>query len=205
MARCFIFAGGSFDGFFDQIKEGDLVIGADKGYTYARENDIDLDYIIGDFDSSTKPLGDNVLILKPIKDYTDTVEAINLARKKGYKKIIIYGGLGGRESHTIANIRALYHFKKKGIDISLKAKGKEIFIIDDKLSYPYEGKDFYVSIFSLTNITRGLTIKGLFYELNSYDLSMDDLITVSNQTKGRDFSISIKEGALVVVFEDFNL
>lgn len=203
MKRCFIIGGGSFDGFFDQVTESDLVIAADKGYKYAKEAGIIPDYVIGDFDSAAKPDFKNLIALNPIKDFTDTVAAIDFAIEKGYKEIIIYAGLGGRESHTISNIKSMFFYKKKGIDIKLKAAGKEIFIIDRDFSYDYCGKDFYVSIFSLTEKSI-LDIKGLFYELENYTMANDDALGVSNETKGCDFEIRIKEGSLLVIFEDFD-
>ena len=203
MKRCFIIGGGSFDGFFDQVTDADLVIAADKGYKYAKEAGILPDYIIGDFDSASKPGFKNLIALNPIKDFTDTVAAIDFAIEKGYREIIIYAGLGGRESHTISNIKSMFFYKKKGIDIRLKAAGKEIFIIDEDFSYKYDGKDFYVSIFSLREKSV-LDIKGLFYELENYEMANDDALGVSNETKGCDFTIKVKEGSLLVIFEDFD-
>lgn len=201
MKTCYIIGGGSFDGFFDEIGKDDLVLAADRGYRLAKEEGIKVDYIIGDFDSSKRPVDDHVIALNPIKDYTDTVAAIEFAKEKDYKKIIIYGGLGGRESHTISNIRTTYHYKKQGIDIKLKSRSKEIFVVDDNFSYTYKNHDFYVSIFSLNDNTR-LTIKGLYYELDNYKMKIDDALGVSNETKKEDFEIEVKDGAVVVVFED---
>lgn len=201
MKTCYIIAGGSFDGFFDEIGKDDLVLAADRGYTLAKEEGIKVDYIIGDFDSSKRPDNVNVIALNPVKDYTDTVAAIEFAKEKGYKKIIIYGGLGGRESHTISNIRTIFHYKKQGINIKLKSRYKEIFVVDDSFSYTYDGHDFYVSIFSLNDKTK-LTIKGLYYELENYPMKIDDALGVSNETKKENFEIKVKDGAVVVVFED---
>lgn len=204
MKKCFIIGGGSFDGFFDKIHDDDLLIAADKGFKYITGVGLVPDYVIGDFDSTTRPDFKNVIALNPIKDFTDTVAAINFAIDKGYKDIVVYGGLGGRESHTIANIKSMFNYKKQGVDIRLKAKGKEIFIINRDFSYKYEGKDFYVSIFSLTEKSI-LDIKGLFYELEDYTMANDDALGVSNETKGCDFEIHVKEGFLLVIFEDFKL
>ena len=203
MKRCFIIGGGNFDGFFDQVGDADLILAADKGFKYAKEAGILPDYVIGDFDSTTRPDFKNIIALNPIKDFTDTVAAIDFAIDKGCKDIIIYGGLGGRESHTISNIKSMFFYKKKGIDIRLKAAGKEIFIIDKDFSYDYGDKDFYVSIFSLTERSI-LDIRGLFYELDDYTMTNDDALGVSNETKGCDFKIKVKEGSLLVVFEDFD-
>lgn len=201
MKTCYIIGGGSFDGFFDEIKKDDLVLAADRGYRLAKSKNIKVDYIIGDFDSSKRPDDDHVIALNPVKDFTDTVAAIEFAKEKGFKKFIIYGGLGGRESHTLSNIRTIYHYQKQGIDIRLKSKAKEIFVVDGKFAYTYQNHDFYVSIFSLNDNTR-LTIKGLYYELEDYIMKIDDALGVSNETKKEDFEIKVNDGAVVVVFED---
>lgn len=204
MKKCYIIGGGPFDGFFDEIRDNDLVITADRGFDHAQNLGIIPDIAIGDFDSTDKPDFENTIALNPIKDVTDTVAAIYLAIEKGYRDIIVYGGLGGRESHTISNIKSMYYYKKKGIDIRLKARDKEIFLIDRDFFYKYSGKDFYVSIFSLAKKSI-LDIKGLFYELDDYQMANDDALGVSNETKGCDFKINVKEGALLVIFEDFDI
>ena len=127
---------------------------------------------------------------------------MKIAKQKGFKEIVIYGGLGGRESHTISNIRNAFEFKKMGIDVRLKSKEKDIFIIDGKFDYDFNDQDdFYVSIFSLSDISKGLTIKGLYYELENYDMEISDSLGVSNETCGKDFSISVDDGFLLIIFE----
>ena len=202
MKKCYIIAGGDFDGFFDTLGPKDLVIAADRGYDHCISANIKPDMIIGDFDSTKAPDLTNVIKLNPIKDETDTLAAMMLAKDKGYRQIIIYGGLGGRQSHTISNIRNALKYKKMGIDVSLKAKGKHIFIIDKAFSYQFEDQeDFYVSIFALSEYIRGLTIKGLSYELENYDMAISDSLGVSNETCGQDFYINLDKGYALVIFE----
>lgn len=203
MKTCYIIAGGDFDGFFDEIKEEeDMVIAADKGYIHAREAGVTPTMIIGDFDSSNQPDGDLVIKLNPIKDYTDTKAALMVAEDWGYKNIVVYGGLGGRDSHTFANISNALEFKKKGIDVTLKSKYKSFYIVNDKLEYDFKDEDdFYVSIFALSEKAQGVDIKGLYYELNNFDLSNDNALGVSNETTNKSFKISVKNGYLLVIFE----
>lgn len=203
MKKCYIIAGGDFDGFFDQINEEDMVIAADKGYVHAKEANITPTMIIGDFDSANQPEGDLVIKLNPIKDYTDTKAALMVGQDWGYDEFIIYGGLGGRESHTFANITNALEFKKKGINVVLKSKYKSFYIVDDKLDYKIkDSEDFYVSIFALSDTVKGVDIKGLYYELNNFDLTNDNALGVSNETCGKDFKIKVKSGYLLVIFED---
>ena len=203
MKKCYIIAGGDFDGFFDKVNEEDMVIAADKGYVHAKKANITPTMIIGDFDSANQPEGDLVIKLNPIKDYTDTKAALMVAEDWGYDEIIIYGGLGGRESHTFANITNALEFKKKGINVVLKSKYKSFYIVDDRLDYKIkDSEDFYVSIFALSDIVKGVDIKGLYYELNNFDLTNDNALGVSNETCGKDFKIKVKSGYLLVIFED---
>lgn len=203
MKKCYIIAGGDFDGFFDKINEEDMVIAADKGYVHAKKAGITPTMIIGDFDSANQPDGDLVIKLNPIKDYTDTKAALMVGQDWGYDEFIIYGGLGGRESHTFANITNALEFKKKGINVVLKSKYKSFYIVDDKLDYKIkDSEDFYVSIFALSDTVKGVDIKGLYYELNNFDLTNDNALGVSNETCGKDFKIKVKSGYLLVIFED---
>lgn len=204
MNKCYIISAGDFDGFYDTVDKSDLLIAADKGYIYAKDSNIESDIVVGDFDSSNRPDGENVITLNPIKDYTDTMAALMIAVEKGYKEIIIYGGLGGRDSHFISNIRNALKLKKDGINVSFKSKYKKIFIIDDKFTYEFKDSEenFYVSIFALENMAKSICIRNLFYELNNYDLSFDDSLGVSNETIGKDFSISLESGYLLVIFEN---
>lgn len=202
MKTCFILAGGDFDGFYDQINDDDLIIAADRGYEHAVATNIRPDIIIGDFDSTNNPELSNVIKLNPIKDFTDTKAAIMQAVDRGYENIIIYGALGGRESHTIANIRACLEFKMQGVNIVLKSKYKEIFVVDQEYSYEFDDqKDFYVSIFALSDIARGIKISGLYYELDNFDMDISNSLGVSNETCGNDFTISVKEGYLLIIIE----
>lgn len=206
MNTCYLVGGGDFDGFFDKPDKNDFIIGADKGYQYLKNEGIKPDLIIGDFDSSKEPDFAQKIKLNPHKDMTDTYAGIEIGIKKGYKKFVIYGGLGGRLSHTLANIRIAQEFKNKGVDIILKSKKQRLFLIDYKFFYKFkEDKDFYVSIFSLKETSFGLSIKNLKYELDNYDLKMENHLGVSNETIGQDFEISVKDGLLLVLFEDKTL
>lgn len=206
MNTCYIFGGGDFDGFFDLIDEDDFVIGADKGYDYLKSLEINPNLIIGDFDSSKEPDFKEKIKLNPEKDMTDTYAAIEEGIKKGYKNFIVYGGLGGRLSHSLANIKIAQDFKKRGVDICFKSKYQKVFLVKDSFQQKFtEDKDYYVSVFSLVDTSYGLSIKGLKYELSDFDLKMEDHLGVSNETVGSDFEIALKDGLLLVVYEDKSL
>ncbi|MGO3017726.1 MAG: thiamine diphosphokinase [Anaerococcus sp.] len=203
MKTCYLVGGGEFDGFFDKIDESDFVIGVDKGYKNLLKVGIEPDLIIGDFDSSEEPDFGQKIKLNPEKDMTDTYAGIDIGIKNGYEKFIVYGGLGGRLSHTLANIKIAEEFKSKGIDIVFKSKKQRLFLVKDYFFYKFnKKKNFYVSIFSLRDKSKGVTLEGLKYPLKNFDLNYDNHMGVSNETTGKDFKISLKDGLLLVIFEN---
>lgn len=205
MKKCYIFAGGDFDGFFDKIGKYDYVIGADKGYTYIEKLGLKIHTIIGDFDSAQQPDFENKITLKPEKDETDLYAAINFAIKKGYKKIIVYGGLGGRISHTIANIKIMEEFKKKGIDIELKNKNQKLFVIDKNFQEKKQIENTYISLFALTEKIENLNLINLKYELKNFTLKNDMHLGVSNEPTGKEFKIEFDKGMILVIYENKNV
>ncbi len=101
----------------------DLIIAVDKGLEILDKLNINPDYIVGDFDSIDKSVfkkyenGEfKIIKLNPIKDLTDTNEALNLAIEKGSDEIYVLGGIGSRIDHTIGNI----HILKEALDKDVK-------------------------------------------------------------------------------------
>ena len=110
----------------DDFKDS-YVIGADKGALFCAQNNIKMDIAIGDFDSiksyefeKIKSLT-KVIKLNPIKDLTDTMEAINLV--KNYDTITILGGIQGKRiEHFYANLLILKNKDKNSISILIQIK-----------------------------------------------------------------------------------
>ncbi|WP_348519540.1 thiamine pyrophosphokinase [Bifidobacterium sp. ESL0798] len=65
--------------------------------------------VIGDFDSANVqvPAGAETIALPPEHDDPDMLSALKAGWTRGYRDFRIYGGLGGRIDHTIANIQTL--------------------------------------------------------------------------------------------------
>ena len=96
------------------LEEGDLVIGADGGYLTLVKNRIKPNIVIGDFDSYTGDIECESIIKFPVKkDFADSALAIEYAISQGYKKIVVYGAIGGSLDHTLANIALLADYTKR--------------------------------------------------------------------------------------------
>jgi len=187
----------------------DCIIALDGGLVFCAEHDIVPDRIVGDFDSLPaekqelleKYPQERIYRLPCEKDDTDTLAAIRMAVEMGYERFIIYGGLGGRLSHTIANIQSLLFLKEQGLYGELVGDGSRIFLIKEEVVVLPAKKNGYISVFSYGEKTEGVTIRNLKYEVEDADLTGSFPIGVSNEFVGKEAVISVKKGTLLVVEE----
>jgi thiamine pyrophosphokinase len=92
-----------------------LLIAADGGYDFLKKSSLEADILIGDFDSIKVLPNHHKIIKHPVeKDDTDTFLAYKTAYDIGYRNFIIYGGIGGRLDHTMANLQLLANIAQSG-------------------------------------------------------------------------------------------
>ena len=179
--------------------ENDYVIGADRGYQILKEQNKRIDLIVGDFDSSNEPTDSYKVIKYPImKDETDSAIAIKHAIEKCYKKIVIYGAIGGTLDHTIANISLICKYAEKGIDISLVDGENVVFAISNsKISFSDKANG-RISVFSHNDISYGVYETGLLYSLDNYSLDNKTSLGSGNSFIGKEAIISVENGTLLI-------
>ena len=198
---CYIIAAGENYGLDFQKNEGDYVIAADAGLKYLHEQGIEPDLIIGDFDSlGERPVHADVILLDEEKDDTDTLAAVREGIARGYDTFYIYCGTGGRFEHTIANIQTLGFLAKSGKIGFMVDQNSIITVIEDGCINFDDSCKGYVSVFSYSDIATGVSIKGLKYELENAALTNIFPIGTSNEFIGKSSTISVKSGALMIVF-----
>ncbi|MDO4662843.1 MAG: thiamine diphosphokinase [Tissierellia bacterium] len=196
---CYIIGAGEIHKLNINPNPNDYIIAADGGYKYLKEINIIPDIIVGDFDSSKYPENQDTIKLYKIKDTTDMFEAMKIAYKKGYKKCLIYGALGGRISHSIANISQMVYFVGK-MDITLIDENTTITATNSKINIDYKNLS-YISVFSYTPISKGVNIKGLKYELKNATLKANYPLGVSNESIGKPAEITVEDGILIIITE----
>lgn len=206
--KCIIIGAGDLTVGSVAVGEEDLVIAVDGGINYCGVLEIEPDIILGDFDSVNEAqreailtmkeqAPDRVVVLKPEKDDTDMLAALKLGLEMGYDYFLIYGATGGRLEHTLANIQCLLFLKNHGAVGYLMDGSGMIFVMRNeevKLRANLEG---YFSLFCLGKEAKGVTIKGLKYELEDYAMSNAFPIGVSNEFVGKEATVSVREGELV--------
>ncbi len=213
--NAYIFTGGEvFASSLDELDiapaDGDLIIAADSGYITARRFGIKPSLLLGDLDSLDKSkLALNELdsieklIVPAIKDDTDTQLAVDTALQRGARKIFIIGGLGGRLDHTLSTVFLLEHIADKGVDCEITdGRNRTTIIIGrKKLTIP-RGRHKYLSLVSVTDTCLGVSIKGVFYPLDSVTLTRGYSYAISNEITSEFAEISILDGKLLVIESD---
>lgn len=200
---------GEFTGFEREYTEKDLILALDGGLLYCEENGIMPDYIIGDFDSLPeakqvlleKYPKDKILRLPRQKDDTDMLAAIRFGMKKGITDFTMYGGLGGRVSHTIANIQCLAFLKENGLTGRLLGDHCEIRLIQNETLVLEKRDSGFISLFAFGNRAEGVCIEGLLYELDNAALTYAFPIGVSNEFVGKEATIRVQNGTLLIIVE----
>lgn len=190
--------------------ETDYLIAVDGGIMYCQILQLEPDLVIGDFDSVTGEWKDAVLYIKekvpekvvtllPEKDDTDMYAALKKGLEAGYSNFRIYAGTGGRLEHTIANIQCLLFLKhNNAVGYIMDGGGMILVIENESVSFRRE-MEGYLSVFSLGKEAKGVTIKGMKYELDDYIMSNDYPIGISNEFCGETAEISVKEGQLAII------
>lgn len=183
------------------IPEGAFVIAADGGLKALDEAGVLPDLIMGDFDSlGAIPEGENVILSSPEKDDTDTMLAVKKALELGGKTLLIYGGLGGRFDHSLANLQTLAYIARAGARGYLVGGGIVCTAITEGgLAFPPEMKGI-LSVFSLSGVSLGVNLKGLKYPLLNHTLYCYEPLGVSNEFLGREASVSVFDGILAVIW-----
>ncbi len=203
---CYIFGAGEHSPCDLQLKPQDYVIAADGGFDYLTEIGLRADAVLGDFDSvTTSELPSDSIRFPREKDETDMMLAVRLGLEKGYREFAIYGGLGGRLDHTLANIQILIYLSQNEAVGTLHGRDHSLRVITD--SSVTFGKNFSAnipgnicSVFSLSDISVDVSIQGMKYELESANLTNGIPVGISNEFLGKRAVVSVIKGTLAVMW-----
>ena len=198
---CYIIGAGENYGLDFTPSSNDFVIAADAGLCYLEQCGITANLVIGDFDSlKNLPTHSNTLALNPEKDDTDMLAAVREGIKAGYSVFHIYCGTGGRIDHTIANLQVMAYLAQNNMRGFLFAKDTVMTAITNcKITFD-KILSGYISVFSYTEKSEGVYLQGLKYELNNATLTNTFPLGVSNEFIGKESSVSVAAGTLLIVF-----
>ena len=196
---CCIFGAGDYFG-DEKVPSGAFVIAADAGIKSCEKNNIIPDMIIGDFDSLGQTLqGENVITLPTVKDDTDTMAAVKYALKQGYRSFVLFGGTGGRLSHTVANLQTLTYIAAHGGTGRLHDKEEIATVTSESIAFPAEAVGF-ISVFAADGRTV-ISESGLKYTVEHAEITGAFPLGVSNEFIGIPSRITVHEGMALVITE----
>lgn len=203
---CYIFGAGEKTDCNISLSSKDIVIAADGGFDYLEELGLRADFVLGDFDSvlSYDLPSDSIRYPKE-KDDTDMMLAARLGLEKGYTEFAIYGGLGGRLDHTLANIQVLIYLSQNGATGTLYGSTYAIRVVSDgTISFnkdiPENVPGNLCSVFSLSDVSVNVTIQGMKYEISDMTLTNSIPLGISNEFTGKKAYINVKKGTIAVLW-----
>lgn len=204
MGTCIIFCAADFDALLRPIAPGDFVIAADGGLRHTQALGLEPDEILGDFDSlGYTPQGGHIFPVE--KDDTDSMLAVRRGLELGYREFLLYGSLDGpRLDHTVANFQTLQFLADHGAWGYLVGKAYLATVVKDgAVTFP-AGSEGILSVFCLGPDARGVTERGLFYSLEDSTLTSGFPLGASNHFTGREATVSVGEGSLLLLWDRRN-
>lgn len=208
MSKAILVASGnivSIDLFNRIYDKNDYIIAIDGGLDYLIDINIEPDILIGDLDSLSKnrlAMLENIKIERKIfdsdKDLTDMQIAINFAIELAYDEIIIFGGIGSRIDHTLANIFLLNSYFEKNIRIKLIDENNYIYLLNGNNELK-NIPNFNLSILPIKEGT-SICLQGVKWPLNNHILKYQESLTVSNKIIENKAKISIKNGPCLIIY-----
>ncbi|MFD6442926.1 thiamine diphosphokinase [Peribacillus sp. NPDC060186] len=189
----------------------DLWVGVDRGVWALLENDIEPEYVFGDFDSvsedeymSIHQRLEHINLYPSEKDETDLEIAFKWAVEQKPSEIHILGATGGRLDHFLGNIQLLQKESilpiHKEIDMYIVDK-QNIFSVKTPGSYKVSAlKDKkYMSLLPVTAEVTGITLSGFKYPLIDARLEIGSTLCISNELISDCGNVSFEEGILMVI------
>ena len=185
----------------ESIPTAEKYIGVDKGALTLARNGKRMLLAIGDFDSVEesdlayiKEYSDTLIQLNPIKDDTDSEAAVIYAIQKGYQKIHLYGGLGGRLDHAMINLRLVSRFPET---VYLHDQNNFIYSLAEGV-HSIEKCDYtYISFFTEDEAT--ISLEGFKYPLDKQQLTNKDTYTTSNEILEDSGIVTVHAGKVTVI------
>ncbi len=209
--KILIFSNGAYldhDFYRQELKkeENIFIIAADGGANLLREIDVRPNLVLGDMDSITSEnllyYQDNPLVevdtYPVMKDETDTELAIMRAMQMKAKEVVLYGGLGNRFDHSLANVYLLSRLVKKGIKAKMIDEVNEIVLLGHSSEFNFKIGTI-ISLLPLGGQVEGLSIEGFVYPILSKSMPTETPYGISNVVKASHQYINFEKGMLLLI------
>ena len=125
--------------------------------------------------------------------------AIKVGLSEGYQSFRIYGGMGGRIEHTIANMQCLLYLKEhNAVGYLMDGTGMILVAKEEEISFQ-ESLEGYMSLFSMGD-KAVVSIENMKYNLEEQEITNSFPIGISNEfIYGSKGKITVHKGAVVII------
>lgn len=194
--RGIIICGGNVGEYIkNYINPDDFVICADSGYDHSKRFGIVPNIVIGDMDSTKfADIAEEKMIYPKRKDFTDSELAIMYAEDMGFESVLIFGMIGTRMDHSLANIGMISRIKNAVIIDG----NNEIYYAEKEFSLKGKTGDI-ISIIPFCEDLFGVTTMGLDYPLENGTIKCGTSLGVSNVMTGNTCTITIEKGKALII------
>ena len=189
-----------------RIREDDYLICADGGANHALAMGLIPHLVVGDLDSIDDEVRQELcrvstefLQYPSEKEKSDLELALDKAIELRPGKIVLIGVFGGRRmDHTFANIMLMNVPLNCGIAVEIFDEDHEVRLVNSGVTIKGQAGD-YLSLLPLTAEVKEVVTEGLKYPLTGETLFFSSSRGLSNEFTGREASIKLRSGILLVV------
>lgn len=175
--------------------------GADAGALFLAKKKLRMKLAIGDFDSvcsedlkQIREYADEMIILNPIKNDSDSEAVIACLLERGYRRIILTGGTGGRIDHEYVNLKLTERYP--GI-VYLEDEKNRIWTAAEGIHHIRKDHFSYISFFTASEAC--ISLQNFYYPLEKRTITSDDLYTLSNEITGEEGILHVHSGSVIVM------
>lgn len=186
----------------DALDTFDQVFAVDAGFAALADIGRAPDVAIGDFDSlGYVPKCKRVVRYPAHKDKSDLELALDRAQTRHFDEVYVFGALGGRLDHTVANMQLFARYAEAEMYLTAIADTYALHVLvgPDAFDLPPYRKGV-VSVFSATPESHGVLERGMEYSLDDETLTNRTSRGLSNELCGREAAVAVEEGTLLVFY-----
>lgn len=178
-----------------------FVIAVDAGLKHLESIGRMPDLALGDFDSlGYIPKGMRVARFSANKSRSDMDLALERARNMRYDEIFVYGALGDRLDHTLANLQVFAKYSEKGAIVNAIGVNEAATYITGPDTYEMPAQESgTISVLSMSDEAKGVFERGLKYELDDVTMSNRTSLGLSNEFIGEPVLIGVENGTIVII------
>lgn len=188
------------------IRPDDLIVAVDGGIRHTHQLALTPHLLIGDLDSAPKLLvnayletGGKTLKSPTHKDETDTEMALNYMLELGINSIKIFGALGGRTDHALANLSLIFSDRYHHLSIEMINGLEHLSLLGSETEIAGEPGDLLSLLPWGCNQVDGICTEGLSYPLVYETLYSDHSRGISNVFTQSTIKIRFASGRLLCI------